>query len=505
MDPSAIHALRSRLGETQAVFGQRFGVSQTTIGYWETGRSQPARRRLDLLAALAATPAPEVQSMPAFRPIQYLGSKQRLAETIALMVREIVPGDGRVGDLFAGSGVVSATLGAHRPVTAVDVQAYSSQLTRGLLHTPAWAFRAWSAPALTQQVRDTHAQINAQLTAMLEWESGALAAAARGNADALIELIEHGSFAANAQRKLADRPPKLFRTIRATNRSLDATRSTFPDLTATRYFGGPFFAYRQATALDAIVQVARAQERPELLQAAMAVLLSTASEIVNTVGKQFAQPIKLRKANGQVPSILLKRTLRDRSLDALEVFHTWAERWAAQVPASFNPAHRVVQGDVLEFLATDQECSGYYLDPPYTIDHYSRFYHVLETLVLRDAPALGEMRKQGMSVVMRGVYRQDRHQSAFCIPSQAPAAFDAVFKHAARRRVPVVMSYSPYDPDDASRPRLLQLPGLLALARKHYPRVQVHEVSEHSHRKLNTKTLNTPSRPDAERLIICEV
>ena len=27
-----------------------------------------------------------------------------------------------------------------------------------------------------------------------------------------------------------------------------------------------------------------------------------------------------------------------------------------------------------------------YADPPYTRDHYSRFYHVLETLALRDDP-----------------------------------------------------------------------------------------------------------------------
>src|SRR5690348_9455977 len=124
MEPSAIRSLRKRLGESQAQFGERFGVSQITVAYWERGRSQPARRRLDELTVLASHTTSATRVMPPFRPIQYLGSKQRLAETIATVIQEVAPGKSRVGDLFAGSGVVSALLGARRPVTAVDMQVY---------------------------------------------------------------------------------------------------------------------------------------------------------------------------------------------------------------------------------------------------------------------------------------------------------------------------------------------------------------------------------------------
>ena len=67
-----------------------------------------------------------------------------------------------------------------------------------------------------------------------------------------------------------------------------------------------------------------------------------------------------------------------------------------------------------------------YADPPYTRDHYSRYYHVLETMSLRDNPevSMTMIRAGGSPRVSRGVYRADRYQSPFCIKSQAAGAFE---------------------------------------------------------------------------------
>ena len=105
MSPDAVRTLRLQLGETQTQFGARFKVSQITVGYWESGRSRPAPKRLSALTALASSSVPKKPVVTPFRPIQYLGSKQRLAETIASVLSEVAPAEARVGDLFAGSGV----------------------------------------------------------------------------------------------------------------------------------------------------------------------------------------------------------------------------------------------------------------------------------------------------------------------------------------------------------------------------------------------------------------
>lgn len=503
MEPSDIRYLRSRLGETQAQFGRRFDVSQITVGYWESGRSQPARRRLAELAALSSDASTKPVSTTPFRPIQYLGSKQRLAETIASVVDEVAPGTGRVGDLFAGSGVVSAFLARRRVVTAVDVQAYSQVLTSALLYGQECDFEKLRRSHFFERLKEATDEIEARLSSLLQLESEALQRAAQGDPCCLIELMEYGSIAIHKQRPLRGCPPELSRLLDEAIAGIGQTRMRPGDATATYYFGGPYFAYRQAIALDAMHVAAKSLKDQSLKQHVAAVLLSTASEIVNTVGKQFAQPMRLRKADGDVPPLLLRRALRDRTLDATSVFKAWGNKWSEHSLSS-SLKHDVVRGDVVEFVARDRACRAYYADPPYTIDHYSRFYHVLETIVLRDSPRLAEMRKQGAFAVMRGVYRESRHQSLFCVPSLAPDAFHQLFSAAAKRSAPMVMSYSPFDEEAGHRPRLLALKDLVAIASRSYKRVSVMEITEHSHRKLNSKAQNNAIRNDAERLIICE-
>lgn len=503
MTPSAIRELRNRLRESQTHFGERFRVSQITVAYWESGRSQPAPKRLNELENLASTATTTKTSTKAFRPIQYLGSKQRLAETIATVLSDVAPNATRVGDLFAGSGVVSSLLGTMRPVTAVDIQAFSHALSTALLHGQAKHYVEFARPEFMQRVSEFVLRISHHVAPLLDFEAKAIQKATSGDSEDLIHLMEFGSLAIYDQRPIKNVPPRLENLLKKVSKGLKNSPFNASDLTAIRYFGGPYFSYMQAIELDAIYMAAN-ELNPLSKSCVLAVLLSTASEIVNTVGKQFAQPMKLKKADGSIPPLLLQRALRDRTFGASEVFKSWTTRWQERI-LPCDVTHKVVRGDVIEFVNNDQECSVYYADPPYTIDHYSRFYHVLETLVLRDSPHLDEMKKQGELSVMRGVYRVGRHQSSFCVPSSAPATFDKLFAATARRGAPLVLSYSPFDEAEGHRPRLLTFPDLVATAKRHYPHVSIMEITEHSHRKLNSKSQNVGIRNDAERLIICKV
>ena len=59
-----------------------------------------------------------------------------------------------------------------------------------------------------------------------------------------------------------------------------------------------------------------------------------------------------------------------------------------------------------------------YLDPPYSTENYSRYYHIAETLVNYDYP---ECR-------FKGCYRDDRFKSSFCRKSKAKNEFDNAVK-----------------------------------------------------------------------------
>lgn len=499
MNKMKIKQVRAALGENQAQFGSRFGVSGIAISHWELGRSKPNAQRLRALEELNVAAEGSVPQKAPFRAIQYLGSKQRLARSIAEVIGESVGEGERVGDLFAGTGVVSSILAESRPVTAVDVQSYSSLIVRAVLTCSAADFEGALSDSFWDEVSGKLSLLRRATKALLAFEEEALAKAVDGHPERLIEMIEHGSIAAHRQRQDDISIGPIAECLEKAGRALAASDFSPADTTALTYFGGPYFSYSQAMELDVVGAVARARlKNPTGAEAA---LLSTASEIVNTVGKQFAQPMKLRKGDGSVQPLLLSRAIADRRRSVETTFRTWVSRWAERCLGS-RYEHRVECEDVLSFLERDESCAAYYADPPYTIDHYSRFYHVLETLVRRDAPMLDEMNKLGRRTVMRGVYRAGRYQSSFCIPSEAPAAFETLFALASRRRVPLILSYSPFDEGSGARARVLTMEQLLQLGAKHYKRCVPIELLEHSHRKLNARLSNMHIRPDAERLFL---
>lgn len=70
-----------------------------------------------------------------FRPIHYLGSKLRLASTIADALDGADATRGTVLDLFAGSGTTALALAGHRRVIASDIQEYSRVICSALLRS----------------------------------------------------------------------------------------------------------------------------------------------------------------------------------------------------------------------------------------------------------------------------------------------------------------------------------------------------------------------------------
>ena len=134
-------------------------------------------------------------------------------------------------------------------------------------------------------------------------------------------------------------------------------------------------------------------------------------------------------------------------------------------------------------------------------DHYSRFYHVLETITLGDEPEVSSVRVGGASELSRGLYRTERHQSPFCIKSQAPAAFDALFSLARSLGMPLVLSYSPYD--DGHRPGLMTIDQICAIGAEHYSDVDIRSAGRVAHSKLNADRLNSAMMYDAEVLVVC--
>ena len=158
--------------------------------------------------------------------------------------------------------------------------------------------------------------------------------------------------------------------------------------------------------------------------------------------------------------------------------------------------------DTLDML--DKKVSVIYADPPYTRDHYSRFYHVLETICLRDNPSISHISINGKESLTRGIYRNDRHQSPFSIKSRAPQAFENMFQKAQNLEANLILSYSPYDTNNGSHPRILTIDKLKKLGSKYYKKITIESLGDFNHSKLNKAELHLAHRNDAEVLIIYE-
>lgn len=458
-----------------------------------------------MLTQRRAVAAPSDKGVsPIFRPIHYLGSKLRIVEAITAAVDSVAPIHSPVCDLFAGSGTVSLALSQSRPTTAVDIQEYSRVLCSALLTPP--TLHTNDLGRLFHQARASkHSELLSWAVApLVAHEARCLEQARGGKLEALCDLIDHGSPLAFQQGMSGARNPGLRKALSEfINRLAKAKLSNHPGVLTTRYFGGIYFSYAQAAALDSILEAVH-KSPPVNRTSLLAAALSSASDIVNTVGRQFAQPIRPRASDGTPKKHLISKCCADRGLDVFAAYEKWFARYQTLRPTGFR--HEVIRTDFAEALTEDRlrKVKVVYADPPYTRDHYSRYYHVLETICLRDNPDVSTVSTSEGKVRSRGIYRMERHQSPFCIKSKAPAAFEALFAGVRRLNASLIVSYSPFEEESDARPRLMTIDRLHKFARQSFRRVEVESVAGIAHSKLNTIELNTGISQNAEVLLLCK-
>lgn len=437
-----------------------------------------------------------------WRPIHYLGSKLRILDEIDSAISDINGSDGKVCDLFTGSGTVFLDQARKRSSVAVDIQEYSRVICSALSSK---ADMDWKAFFEECENLIGESKRNGPIWAaspLIELEGEAMdQASSPDNPYLLCEILEAGSPVVALGNGSASICSRYGKALAEYNKRL----SKVPDdqrkfTTLTRHHGGLYFSFQQAGILDAIMAV-NYRASKEFKDLAAAALVTTASDISNTVGKQFAQPVMPRNKDGSIKKSLYSIASRDRSKDTWEIYKSAAANYEL-VRSSGNVDGHAVRADYRDFLRDWNEgITVVYADPPYTRDHYSRFYHVLETIACGDDPEVSTSGiKDGVS---RAAYRKNRHQSPFCIKSAAGRAFDNLIGSVHSRGVPLIMSYSGYSKENEAHPRVVSISEVLSLARRYYKNVEVRDISTMSHSRLNKKDLSRDKSTAAETLIVC--
>jgi adenine-specific DNA-methyltransferase len=341
-------------------------------------------------------------------PIRYMGTKRQLAPTVRKIVDRLRP-RGRVVDLFAGMGSVAAALAPRWHVTTNDALSFTSAFSRCRFTRT----DPTDVPAALGRLRAAYLQavtpLRQEYAHRLREERAALESQ-RTLTDYMASAPHVGNCrecAAAATRARRAHGPSHYRLV-------------------SLYFAGGYFSLAQSVQFDAIRFAIDSAAEPHERDRALGAWIWAASLVINSPGhtaqylKPNSKPIAAR-------------------IGAFWRRDVWDEFKRAFIDlrphgtAAWRQANDVVVGDAIDFLRSPSATKAgvVYADPPYTKDHYSRYYHVYETLYRYDFPdSKGE-----------GRYPSNRFTTDFSKATGVQKAMETLAERVVGQDAALVLSY----------------------------------------------------------------
>lgn len=311
-----------------------------------------------------------------------MGSKRAmLGNGLGELLDEQVPTARRFVDLFTGSAAVATHVGCrfNLPVLAFDLQNYSTVLADAVIGR------------------------NSKLDWKPAYERWYIRAESFVNE---LTLPKSG----NVTQKLV-----------AEYRSWCAKQH---DLPITKAYGGHYFSPQQAVWIDALRAKLPSTEPARTV--ALAALIQAASQSAAAPG-HTAQPFQPTKTAKPFLADAWKRDIPTRVRSG---FESLAGQCAMRIGGSRvadanDAAEELVEGDLV------------FLDPPYSGVHYSRFYHVLETIA------------QGSCGEVTGVGRYPapilRPRSSYSVTSESNFALDELLSTISSRGARAILTFPDHE------------------------------------------------------------
>lgn len=325
--------------------------------------------------------------------LKYMGSKREIIDFVKESVNALDVQSIWLCDLFSGTGVVGGSFKNQYKVHANDIQAYSSVLA----HTYLGDFKRLKnlnridkiekqTLLFVKQFYSQHRDLN------FKYES--------------LQSLSDFAKIEKSQQDLIEKDFQIgFHLF-------------------TKFYSGTYWSFDQCVWIDSIRAVAEQYKgKPEYY-----VILSSLTFAMSYTSQSTGHYAQYRDAYKE-SSMLDIMVYRKKELWPLfEKKYIELVNSLAESPNDY----KVTNLDYVDCLRIIEEGSIVYADPPYQSVHYSRFYHVLETLVKYDYP----------KVLYKGRYRDDRHQSPFCKKSTVDQAFKNLFEGVKFRKSHLVLSYS---------------------------------------------------------------
>ena len=351
-------------------------------------------------------------------PMQYLGGKGRISSWIIQNIREFFPACNNFLELFAGTGIVS--LLAQRAgynIALNDCEPYSYVLLKGIFG---------STSAGLKVACDTLSEID---------NTKFLLKSGREFLRACLKKEERFFFAATTQtfqwkeyQEFCQKTP----IIMGDKDEVLRLRKEKKWNLFSRYYANTYFGIRQCLELDSIREIAERYliAKPYLLAAAISAMTYGVSSTTHLA--QYLRPQSLATTHH-----LIKRRKFNFISAVKQRLTAFSEH------KTFEPNKiAVYQHDFREMLNAAPLNSRWviYADPPYFKEHYSRYYHVLNTFCLYDYPFLTYNNQ--FKGVTEGRYREGRNISDFGKKSLVRNAFRDLLTKCAEKNCKLALSYA---------------------------------------------------------------
>jgi adenine-specific DNA-methyltransferase len=379
--------------------------------------------------------------------IKYMGSKKPILKFITSSIVEIHDPNLPVCDLFSGSCSISAALRKEFDFISNDVQEYSSVLAQTY-------FSDLSKIDFNGLESDIAKFVDERVS--------------------YFQKNYSNLFYDYSQIKSV----KDYQKVELTQRNLLTTEFEIDFHLFVKYYSGTYWSFEQCVYIDALRKCAEGYKNEPVYYAFLSSIMYAMAYTTQSTG-HFAQ----YRDGGTLDA--MHNIILYREKQVYELFSKKLEELTQTLDNHLKKLITTTRS-FEECISNIPNGSTVYADPPYAPVHYSRFYHVLETLVKYDYPALD----------FKGRYRSDRHQSPFSQKSHAIQAFKKLFNMIVTANCQMVLSYSGSG--------VVPIEILISLANEYFRGNYEIQIKEIDHKHSTMGRYDDHSRDVIEYLLIAK-
>lgn len=361
--------------------------------------------------------------------LQYMGSKARIISHICdpIVKNKSIE---TVVDLFAGTGSVGYALKPYKDIISNDLEYYAYIISQAILN--GCCFSESDEASFWTAVEQQYMILQNKVSAAVSAEKGFF-----------VDDVDYKLYQAFCEEtpsvfETQSNDPRMKELVELVSHVTPGNEPNldFPCLFLT-YFANAYFGVAQCCQIDALRSIIE-QIKDECTKNILLTVVMSAMSAVASTTTHFAQFLKV-KSKSTCNNLLSKRKINIiEECKALLKEYRGAGLCSKEGRAK-SDCYNLDFSECLDLITLDDH-TLVYADPPYFKEHYSRYYHVLNTLCLYDYPAMAvNPQTHELSI---GRYREDRRVSDFGKKAKALGAFETLIKKCANARSWLMISYS---------------------------------------------------------------